>query len=1133
MNLNKNTIHLKRFGLSKQLIIRRLIITLLVILFCGGISFGNVLDNSRYKIKIKYARHFSSTPIRSDRKIHAPIRIQGTVTNENGQVIPGVTVKIKNTNTFAITNADGKYAINVPDDKAVLIYTFIGYSTQEVTVAGRIVVNVTLKNAVSDLGEVVVTPLNIQRSGRSLGYAQQSVSVDEMTEARSQNLTDLLAGKVSGINVTTSGQPTGSARVVLRGPSSLTGNNQPLWVVDGVPIDNSMGQAEVTDFATLQSAVPTAQTLDYGNGAADLNPDDIESITVLKGANAAALYGSRAANGAILITTKKGKKTQKGMGISINSNYQQSRVYEFLDVQNVYGEGNAYSRGGTNNLDPNTRLLAEGLQSRSWGVPMLGQPWQDYSGRPLTYLPQPNNIKELYQSPFNAVQNISLSQGDPTYAYRLSYTFTNGNDVVENQNLRDKHNFQLTASKTINKLKLETRLQFINDNVTNRTPTGLSTQSPMSAYVFMTRSLTLPSLTPWKDANGNAFNYGYSSFENPYWAINENHNENHNSRIIGGVTATYQLLKGLQFRGQIAADIAANTGFTFFQKGGLITKNGSYSDFTQNNKNWNSEGLFIYNKNFKNFSISGNLGANIVTQRNYTTNTQANSLAVHDVMSLANAAGIPLSTETYANSQTQSVYGLVTFGYRNYLFLDVTGRNDWSSTLPKANRSFFYPSFSGSFVFSDFFKIPERIMSFGKLRASVARVGNATNPYNLISAFNYGGNINGNPYVVFDTRLKTNELKPEEKTSTELGLEARFLKSRITLDATVYHSSNKNQIFFAQSAPEIGFQSTVINAGEIQNKGLELTLTGMPLKTKNFTWNLVINYAKNINKVISLAPGINRFVMATYSSGFSLNAEVGQPLGTMRGNVPYQDANGNVIVRANGQPYPDLDVRSGSYQPKALGSFGSNFKFKNFDLSFLINARIGGQIYSVTQVRQQVAGNSVLTLNGRQEDLFATQILGETGNELLGITTIGNLPYPDASRAKGLTFNGYYAQLDGAGNPVLDANGRMVAGPKANAWVNAQQYYQYDNMRYFLYDATFVKLNQVILGYNLPKNLLNKLGLQATRISFVGRNIWTIYKKTPKGIDPESAATSGNNQGIEIGSSLPYTSYGMDIKVSF
>jgi TonB-linked SusC/RagA family outer membrane protein len=1061
-------------------------------------------------------------------------KIEGTVTDDKGEVLPGVTVTVKGTQVRASTDLNGKYSITTADPaNTILVFTYIGYETQEISAADKTQIDVKLLSVNTALSEVIVTALNIKREEKSIGYAQQSVNVDQMTEARSQNITDMLAGKVSGIQVTTSGQPTGSVRVLLRGTGSITGNNQPLWVVDGVPIDNSMGGPDVTDFASLQSAVPAAQTLDYGNGAADLNPDDIESIVVLKGANAAALYGSKAANGAILVTTKKGNKNVKGLGVSVNFNYQQSRVYEYLDVQDIYGEGNAFSRGGVNNLNPKTRRLTEGTNNRSWGPPMLGQPWEDYSARPIGYLPQPNNIRDLYQSPFTATQNVSLSQADQTYSFRLSYTHTDGNDVIEKQNLRNKHNFAINASKQIKNLKLDARIQYVNDQVVNRTPTGLNTQSPMSAYVFMSRSLTLPSLVPWKDPNGNAFNYGYSSFENPYWSINENYNKNRNNRIIGGVTATVSITKELQVRIQTAADLAYNNGFAFFQKGGLLNKQGYYSNYTQNNQNWNTEALIMYNKRVSKFTFSGNLGGNIATQNNFGTSAVANTLAVRDKMSLANALGVPLSTENYLQAQTNSVYGLLSVGYNDYLFVDVTGRNDWSSTLPAANRSFFYPSLSGSFIFSEFFKLPSHILSYGKLRASITRVGNATSPYNLISAFNYAGNINGNPYLAFDTRLKTEDLKPEQKTSTELGLEMRFLKGRLSLDATVYKSSNKNQIFYAQSAPEIGFQSTVINAGEVQNKGIEITINGTPIQVRNFNWNVTANFAKNVNKVISLAPGIDRFVMGTYSSGFSINAEVGQPLGTLRGNVPYLDAKGNVIVRANGQPYPDLDARAGNFQPKFLGSLGNTFRYKNFDLSFLVNVKIGGDIYSVTALRQQVAGNSIATLNGRESDFFSSQILGETGTELQGVTTIGNLPYPDAVRAKGLTFGGNYAALDGAGNPVLDANGRMVAGAKNTTWVSAQGYYQYDNAHYFLYDGTFVKLNQAIIGYNIPRKILGKLSIQAARISLVGRNIWTIYKRTPKGIDPESAATSGNNQGIELGGSLPYSSYGVDLKVSF
>jgi TonB-linked SusC/RagA family outer membrane protein len=1056
--------------------------------------------------------------------------IRGKVSDEKGQPLPGVTVTVKQTTQRVATNPDGNYTITLSSSGHVLIFTFVGYQPQEVDIAGKSAVDVKMvPAAASSLSEVIITALNIPREKKSIGYSVQGVNVNDMTEARSQNISDLLDGKVSGLQITTSGQPTGSTRVVIRGANSITGNNQPLYVVDGVPIDNNDSNGQVGN-------------LDYGNNAADLNPDDIENIQVLKGPNAAALYGSRAANGAILITTKKGKKNS-GLGISYNGNYMAARVLQFPDMQNIYGEGTGGRMTGTLVGLPGSGVLqagSSGNPARNWGAPMLGQAYLAYNGQLTTYSPQPT-VTDLFKVAGTSTQNISLSNADDNNAFRFSYTRTDANDVIEKQNVVSKNNFQLNVSRQFAPwLKIETRMQYIQETVKNRTTRNEDATNPLNYINNAVLSIPLSSLTTWKDANGDAIRSGSNaSIENPYWDINENANRDTHNTIIGGVTAWIRIFKDLQFRVQESGNLLWGNRYTFIQKGSLSNVPGAYNEFQQNNKVWNTEGLFLYNKRIKDFSFVANLGGNLRATNYYNTQTGTASLAVHDVKNLSNTTSIYTASESLVRSQVNSVYGTASVGYKEFLFLDVTGRNDWSSTLPAANASFFYPSASGSFVFTELWKnIPPDILSFGKIRASFAKVGNDTNPYNLYSLFGNGGSFNGINYVTFDQLLKNSNLKPELTTSIEIGLELHFLNNRITLDGDVYKSKSINQILTGYTPPEYGFNQQVINAGSVQNKGIEVTLSGTAIRSRNFSWDAIYNFSVNRNKVLSLAPGISSILLGQAVTG-SVYAEVGKPIGVIRAQDQAYSSDGLAIINPNGAIpyYTTVNPIVGNASPKALMSFGSTFKYKRFSFNFLVSGRIGGSVYSGTAFRYLTSGVSAATLQGRDQWLFSDGVLGENSSEQTGTTSLYNLPYPSASRTKGSIFQGYYPVLGANGQPVLDANGNMIANLNApnTRYISPQTYWQQVGghiAHLYTYDASYVKLTQVIIGYSVNTRWLPS-AFKSAAISIVGRNVWTIFQKTPKGIDPESASSSGNGQGLEMGGSLPYASYGVDLKLSF
>jgi TonB-linked SusC/RagA family outer membrane protein len=1064
--------------------------------------------------------------------------VKGKVTDDKGDPLPGVTITLKETQIRTVTNQDGMYVINLgAATSRLLVFTYISYKSQEVNIAGKTTADVKMVSESKDLTEIVVSALNISRPKKSLGVAQQSVNVDDMTQARASNITDLLDGKVAGLQITTSGQTTGSTRVVLRGMSSITGNNQPLWVVDGVPIDNTDSNGQVGNY-------------DYGNNAADLDPDDIASIEVLKGPNAAALYGSRAANGAILVTTKKGTKNA-GFGISVNSNYMASHVLQFPDFQNVYGEGG--NNVMTGNRTATTGAIPEGSSTRSWGGPMLGQPYQNFSGQLIAYTPDPDNVANLYQTAYAYTQNVAISNATDNSSVRFSYTRTDANDVVAKQNVQAKNNLQLNVSKDFTPfIRIDSRIQYLQSDVKNRTARNEDPNNPYNTYNNMLRSVHTADLFPYKDASGNdlaAVGGVGQSFENPEWLINENHNEDMTNTIIGGITATINIFKDLQFRAQTSANLIWGDRNLFIQKGAISNVNGSYTEFQQNNQNWNTEGLFSYNKTIGKFSIVANAGGNIRTLNYYNTTATANQLIVHDVASLSNNGSVLSGNESLTKSQTNSLYGTASIGYNEYLYLDVTGRNDWTSTLPAANRSYFYPSVSTSFIFSEFFNIPQNIMTFGKFRASIAQVGNDTSPYNTVGTFSTGSTpFNGLPLVNYDQVLRNSNLKPESTVSTELGLELKFLHDRISFDGSVYSKKTTNQILQGAINPASGYSTQYINAGEVTNKGIEISINATPIRTTNFSWDLTTNFSANRNMVVSLSPGLTQFKLGG-ALLTSVYAEVGQPIGTIRAENEAKDAQGNVIIQptsylpysastpftTDGKATPIL----GNFQPKGLGSFGSTFRYKAFDFNFLFTGRWGGQIFSGSYWRADQNGITTESLGGRDAFEMSNIIYGEGAGGSIndgGKTSLYGLAYPDASRSKGGIFVGYYPLTDKSGNIVYDKNGLMIADKsKPNTtYLSPQTYWTraYHINSELVFDDSYIKLTQVIIGYNVPRRLLSRTVFKSARVSLVGRNVWTLLQHTPKGIDPESANSSGNAQGLELGGALPYAAYGVDLKFS-
>ncbi|WP_167019861.1 SusC/RagA family TonB-linked outer membrane protein [Chitinophaga sp. Cy-1792] len=1060
--------------------------------------------------------------------------IKGKATDEKNNPLPGVSIMVKNSTNGVATAEDGTFAIYVGDpQKTILRASMTGYETQETMLAGRTSVQFNLVISAVNLKNVVVTgALGIKREAKAIGYATQGVDPNNLTEARDLNIVNGLAGKVAGLQVTSNGQPGSSSRVIIRGENSLTQNNQPLWVVDGVPINNDMGDGR--------------DNLDFGNGAADLNPDDIESIQVLQGPNAAALYGSRAANGAILVVTKKGKINDSNLGISINQNTQVNSIAQFPAYQNVYGEGsNGFIVGNGTSIVPGTGAVKMGLYGSTWGMPMLGQPYDDFSGKPVAggYSPHPDNITSFYKPSVTNASNISIAKADAVSSVRLSYTFTGSDDVLKNQNIIKKHNVSLNASRKYGKvLNVDARVMYTYQDTKNRTYRNLDASSPMAAYVYLPRSVDVNALEPWKDAYGNSFSLGsVGSVENPLWMLYENENRDQSHRWLTGITATARLTSKLNFRMQASTDMKTTSYYQYKELGGLRTPNGFYGNSNQQNLMWDYQGMLMYNNRVnKSLNITANVGAEYVNFSNQYRGASIASLLVHDMPSIQNSTAFPAATESLVRSQTQSVFADATVAWRDFLFVNITGRNDWSSTLPSVNNNFFYPSVNASFIFSNF--LPENsILNYGKLRASVAEVGNSAPPQSLLTTYNYGGLFLGSPYLNYGTsnQLNNGQLKPEKTLSREAGVELAFFRSRLQLTASVYQSNTTNQILRPQIPTETGFSTRILNAGEMRNRGVEVSMNVAAVQNNKFKWNVLANWSMNRNKVLSLVPGINVLALGS-NLGATVNAIVGQQYGVLTGSAPYKVRDTLIVNTTNGRTIADPNVVLGNFHPDWIGSLGSQVKYGAFDLSFLFTVKMGGVLYSASYGRANFAGTTIASLYGRDEWLFSNVILGENDQERMGngqANSKGTTPYADNLRAKGPRYpNAYFPLTDSKGVVVLDANGRMIPGKKSDIWMNPTAYESdmvLNNTPAITFNASNIKLSELIFGYTLPVRYISATPIKTMRLAFVGRNLWTILKHTPRGIDPEAANTTGNAQGIESGGSFPYSTYGFDLKVTF
>jgi len=1008
--------------------------------------------------------------------------VKGKVTDAStGKSLPGVNVFVKGTTVGTATNANGAYSLSVPQSADSLVFSYIGYDAKSVAISGQTTINVQLSPSVEQLENVVVTAFGIKRKERSLGYSSQNVNTKSMESNRSANFVNNLQGKIAGVHITSSqGTPGSSTRIVLRGVSSLAGNNQPLFVVDGVPIDNS----------TFRSYNAYGGGPDYGNAAMDIDPDNIASINVLKGPNAAALYGSRAANGAIVITTKSGgPKNGKAVGISINSTTTFQQVAVLPNLQNLYGQG---SDGQFQFVDGKGGGTNDGIDE-SWGPRLNGQKITQWwsNGKAVPWVAHPNNVKDYFNTGHTISNNFAISGGSKDNAtYRLSFTNLSQAGTIPNSSLNRSNVALNTTAHLTDKLTATGNVSYIRLIGRNRPNVGYSSLNPMQQLTqWIGRQVDISKLRDFQNPDGTERNWNYNYHNNVFWETYKDFDKQTRDRIIGRIQLTYDFNNWLNLRGYTGTDtyrenrsrgIAVND-IAYSGLGHYFTGDYYVSQTT-------SDLILSADKDLtKDFHVSAQLGGESIYTIHNQTGATAPTLSVPGVYNLTNS-GQPLVPDNYySRKKVNSIYGSATIGYKDYLYLDLTGRNDWSSTLPQANNSYFYPSVSVSDVFTDMLGIKSDFLTFGKIRASWTRVGNDTNPYQLQATYASQGLFGSLPFYRLSTTIPNLNLKPEKTTSWELGTNLRFFKNRMGLDLTYYSRKTEDQILGVQIPGSSGFTHQFINAGEVDNKGIEVTFNATPVQSRDFTWDFTVNWAKNKNEVISLTKGVDSYQMAS-SWGVYLLSKPGEPIGTLWGRGWKYNSKGQRIM-SGGIPERTSDLKNfGSYQPNWTGSFSNTFSYKNLSLSTLIDVQQGGHLYSVTNMFGHYTGILKSTLVGREKSASDTHVYP-------GVNEDGS-PNTTAVTAEHFFHSSYYG----------------LAGPN-------------------VYDASYVKLRQLELTYSLPKKLVNNSPFSRVELSLVGRNLWIIHKNVPN-IDPESAFGNGNIQGFESNQIPSVRSFGFNVRLS-
>lgn len=1054
--------------------------------------------------------------------------VRGIVTTEeDGEPVIGASVIVKGTSLGTVTDVNGRFELSgLPPSATRLLISYISLMAKEVAIAPQ--VSVTLKSDTHLLDEVVVTALGISREKKALGYTAQEVKQNALVQGKDNNLLNSLSGKIAGVRITNTQGDVGSSRIVIRGETSIAGENQPLFIVDGIPVDNSQLNAR-------------SSGRDFKNAIADLNPEDIKTLTVLKGPNAAALYGARAAHGAIVITTKGGDKRQKGIGITLHSSTQVSFVATLPEFQNLFGQG---AGGRFSYVDGKGAGVNDGVDE-SWGprldigllIPQFDSPLDADGNRVATpWVSHPNNVRDYFRMGISTNSGISVARGDDKYQFRVGYNYEKQVSIVPDAGT-NKTNISLNTDYHLAKwIVVGATANYIVYTAPSlpgsATPSGsnVRSNSPMLQFLWFGRQVDTNSLKADYTRNWNS-----SYYDNPFWSTSYNTQSQERHRLIGDLHAEFRLTDGLNVRFRTSTDWYNDRRKSKVKWGsaGAGSPYGSYAEDAYTVKENNTEVLATYIKQLnKNWGIDALLGFN-VRNKQYENNYQAAPrLAVADLYTLTNSRDPLISSNDFYRLRQYGLYGSIQLDYRRWAFLNITGRNDWSSTLPVDNNSYFYPSVTASVLLSEAFGWRSKAVNYLKIRGGWSQVGADANPYQLATVFTSETAFNGNPLQSSSTIGMNSNLKPENTSSIEAGFEAAFWDNRLYLDFTYYKTDSRNQILKLATTAASGYTSQVRNAGHIRNRGYEIQLGAVPIQTsKGFRWNLDLNYGANSSKVVKLDDEGLITSYQLYSSGIQILASVGEAYGTLFGTSYVRDANGNVVVDANGLPKISTTNKTlGKFTPDWTGGISNTFSYRSLSLSFLIDASVGGSIFSNTNKTGKYTGVLANTLSGRD---------AEHGGLWYYTDAMGNNVRLSESPSYSVSSDGlYYAQVNGQSTRVYQ-DGIMVegvteSGSKNEEVVSAEKYYHriYSIAEANVYDASYVKLREVALSYRLPRLWTQKLHLQEASVTLTGRNLWTIYKSVPN-IDPESALTTGNAQGVEA-YSLPTTrSFGVNLSVKF
>lgn len=1043
-------------------------------------------------------------------------RVTGKVSDVKNEPLPGTTIVVKGTTRGTVTDVDGTYSIQAQSGE-ILVFSFVGFETKEIQVGSESVMDVTLSEGLA-LSEIVVTALGVERETKALGYSVQAVDGSQFTEARETNVLNSLSGRVAGVQITNSSSGIGgSSRVVIRGESSLNINaNQPLFVVDGVPISNNI----------VGSSGRGNQETDYGNAAGEINPDDIASMTVLKGPAAAALYGSRAANGAILITTKSGKG-KKGLGVTINSNTTFDNVLRLPKWQNRYGQGNNGQFSFVNGAGAG---ISDGVDE-SWGpeldkgtlIPQFDSPRSTPGFRggdmnapagstitPTPWVSQPNNVRDFFQTGVTLSNNIALEGANDKSNIRLSWTNLNQTGTVPNTDLKRNTIAVNGGINVTNKLTVNSTINFQRTESGNRPSISYGTESLMYLWIWYGRQVNTRSLRNyWQQGQEGLqqFNYNYNYHDNPYFTVYENTNGQAKDRIFGNIMATYKFSPKLTLMVRTGLDTYNELRDRKRAFSTMRFPKGSYREDDLFFSEQNSDFLLTFSETTKStWSYSLAAGGNAMRQNNRYVETFAPQLLIPGIYNFTNTAVNLQISQFNSEKRINSIYGFGQIGYKNILFLDVTGRNDWSSTLPVTNNSYFYPSATLSAVVSDMITLPKSI-SFLKLRGAYAEVGNDTDPFALTNVYNPATAWGTIQAKAESNRLSNANLKPERTASFETGVDARFFNGRLGVDFTYFDNRTRNQIIPIELDISTGYASRIINAGQIQNKGIEVVLSGNPIATSNgFTWNFMANFTRTRGYVLELTEGLTTYTL-TGRNGANIQARIGERMGNIYGagfarvSDPASPYFGQIIHNVSGTPITDPTLKNqGNYNPDWMLGLQNNLSFKGISLGFLFDYRHGGIVVSRTKTIGSTSGQLAETLLGRENGYDITQ----PGN--------------------GIISEGVIQNADGSFTP------NTIKITSRN-WHN--RYYERNNVEAAKYDATFLKLREVTIGYTIPKRLLTRIPVQDVKFSLVARNL-ALWTENPH-FDPETLAMGGSTliPGVEDMSFPSTRSIGFNLNVKF